>query len=90
MGGKKSAAVRFVTKAADIKFHRQTRNPRVLGPSEFRLLFASNGGEASARSGAAAIGCVRMKNRARLVKGRYALLANENQAKRGYARAVPE
>lgn len=62
---KKSMAVCFVTKAADIKFHRQTRNPRVLGASEFRLLFASNG-ERRVRDRAAAIGCVRMKNRARL------------------------
>lgn len=63
---KKAPAVCFVTKAADIKFHRQTRNPRVLGEaSEFRLLFASNG-ERRVRDRAAAIGCVRMKNRARL------------------------
>lgn len=39
----KSTVVCSVTKAADIKFHRQTRNPRVLEASEFRLLFASNG-----------------------------------------------
>lgn len=33
----------FITKAADIKFHRRTRNSRVRGTSVFRLLFATAG-----------------------------------------------
>jgi len=53
--GEKSRAACFVTKAADIKFHRQTWNPRVLRASEFRLLFASNG-ERGERARARAIG----------------------------------
>lgn len=33
----------FITKAADIKFHRRTRNSRVRGVSVFQLLFATAG-----------------------------------------------
>lgn len=63
----KSTTVCFVTKAADIKFHRQTRNPRVLGASEFRLLFASNGERRERAIGPLPLAPrVRMKNRARL------------------------
>lgn len=57
----------FITKAADIKFHRQTWNSRVRGTSVFRLLFAT-GGPCRRRKPCASIGQIRAKNKARLQK----------------------
>lgn len=68
--GREKARSCFITKAADIKFHRQTWNSRVRGTSVFRLLFAT-GGPCRRRKPCASIGQIRAKNKARLQKERY-------------------